>query len=167
MALDATGTPDAHEDLWQLIAESARGRVVQVDWIRAHLSWEAAQAAGVNREDWVGNGWADAAAGAEASRLRLPPQVIAARRALGDRAVRAQRVIASVQLAVLRAALADGQRARNWRRWQQGGAAAGGHQRHAGLCVVAQAGSMEAARELEQLPLGLHDPVASATGVAI
>ncbi len=92
--------------------------------VRAHLKWDEAQAMGISLEDWSGNQRADAAAGGEVAKWRLPPAVRRTRQELAVLAARAQKVLAAVQVAALRAAHKDGRQARGWRARVFGGAGA-------------------------------------------
>ena len=92
----AQGTlpPYEHTDLWKRAADVWLAGRTEVRWVKAHLTWEQAQARGFTYEEWAGNRKADEMACAGASEHAIDPGVAARVYAAHSKTERAQRWMA-------------------------------------------------------------------------
>jgi len=92
-----------HDDLWKLLAPHIRSRRVRARWIVAHLSPTKARARGLSERDRLGNAAADSNAGAAATCGLPGPARVSARQRQLDCLDAAQRLMATVELEVMKA----------------------------------------------------------------
>ena len=92
-----------HADLWEVLAGPIRAGRFRARWVPAHKTAEEYRAARRPESDRLGNAAADQAAGGAAAARAPPPDVVAQRRRQLEDLGQAQRVLAFVELAALRA----------------------------------------------------------------
>lgn len=93
----------AHADLWEAVAPHCRSGYLRARWVKGHTDEAEAALRGIAPADRRGNGRADAQAG-RAAQIRLPAgQLVLEREAFLADVGAAQRVLAAVELAAIRA----------------------------------------------------------------
>jgi len=118
-----------HADLWRQLAPAVASGRLKARWTKAHLSRAEALARGVPERDQLGNAAADSNAGSAALAV-APPAALAAQRQQDLKVLESvQRVLASVQLAVVQAVAASkseqSRAPRLWSRVRRGARARG------------------------------------------
>ena len=99
----ANPTDWSHCDLWEAVAPHCRSGHLTARWVKGHTTPQEAASLGLTEEDRMGNAEADRLAG-EAATARLPPaDLLNARAGTLMELEAAQRVLAAVELAALRA----------------------------------------------------------------